>query len=103
MKQAILLTLAMLFAFAMPVQATEILGFAPVESLIGSGSGEAPAMVLTDDKVTTSRTMRQLEAAELITDSKVTYAMIGGGSSNAYMPTTQGAVHEVGWRNTETI
>ncbi len=99
MKKTILLILAMCFAFAMPVQATEVVGLAPIGSLIGSERSEAPVVVLADSKVTTCRCMRsQLEAAELYLTTETVTAMIGGGSSNAPEPTGQGAMHEVGWR-----
>ncbi len=98
MKKTILLILAMCFAFAMPVQATE--GCHPVAASIGSGSGDAPVMVLTDSKVTTCRCMQpQLEAADISDEIKPNlFAMIGAGSSNAQWPNGSGAKHEVGWQ-----
>lgn len=100
MKQTFLLILAMLFTFAMPVQAAEVLGDFRPGYLIGSGSGDALAMVLTDTKVTAWRCMQpQLEAAAIMSEIKPPlFAVIGAGSSNASMPSAQGAMHEVGWR-----
>lgn len=90
--------IAMSFSFITPAQAAEGWeGFSPAAEFayladIGAGSG--------DDKVTTCRCMKsQLEAAELHLETKTTYALIGGGSSNALWPDGSGAVHEVGWRS----
>jgi hypothetical protein len=100
MKNIILLILAMLFAFAMPVQASEGWeGFAPVQSSIGSGSGDVIGPKVTDDKVTSARTMRQLEAADLYLLTVIKDANdFTGWSTVAPEPEGQGAVHEVGWR-----
>jgi hypothetical protein len=89
----------MLFAFAMPVQATDVLGFAPVESLIDPVTSDEPRPAIkAPDSV-----RHQLEAADLYLTSiekfKVTDNLIGGGSSNAQWPDGSGAMHEVGWRN----
>ena len=107
--KTILLILAMCFAFAMPVQATEVLGFAPVESLIGSGSGDVigPMLPTGDKSIKAPDSVRhQLEAADLYLTSiekfKVTDSLIGGGSSNAQWPDGSGAMHEVGWRVSTT-
>jgi hypothetical protein len=100
MKQTFLLILAMVFAFAMPAQAAEVSGDYRPGYLIGSGSGDAPAMVLTDTKVTSARTMRQLEAAATMTSEikPPLFAAIGAGSSNAKVTNSVRTMHEVGWR-----
>ena len=102
MNQTILLILAMCFAFAMPVQASEVDGLAPVESLIGSVTSNAPQVAIkAPDSV-----RHQLEAADLYLTSiekfKVTDNLIGGVSSNAQWPDGSGAMHEVGWRVSTT-
>jgi hypothetical protein len=96
MKQAILLILAMLFAFAMPAQASEgYEGFSPATSY--SVHGDAVANV-TDNKVSTCRcTGQQLEAAVFTSYSKASYADEESALISGYA-LGYGATHEVGWR-----
>jgi len=101
MKKALLLILAMCFAFAMPVQATEgYEGFAPLDYSAESDQWPDGSGKVTDNKVTTCRCMKsQLEAADFYIENHTRYALIGSGTSNASEPTGQGAMHEVGWQS----
>lgn len=102
MKQTIPLILAMCFAFAMPVQATEVVGFAPAEYLIGAGSSDAPAMIHEDWKVTTCRCMQpQLEAAELVTSIAKFKTMLRAKMSENRAEFAK-LDYEVGWRISNT-
>jgi len=101
MKQTFISILAMLFAFAMPVQASEVLGDFRPGYLVGPGSGDVIGPKVTDDsKVTTCRCMQpQLEAAAIISDIKPPlFAAIGASSSNAKVTNSVRTMHEVGWR-----
>ncbi len=97
MKKAFLLTLAMLFAFAMPAQATEgYEGFSPVSSF--SVAGNKAVVKITDDKVTDNRSARrQLEAAVIVTENKTSFADEKRFDVSAGFQ-GYGAPYEVGWR-----
>ena len=105
MKKLFLLTLAMLFAFAMPVQASEASGDYRPGYLIGSGSGDVigPMLPTGDKSIKSERRFgSQLEAAEFYSENHTMTAMISDDSVNAGMPNAQGAMHEVGWRVSTT-